>query len=137
MEVIDGVRLRTFNSCCVHGKWREEPLCFPNELKQVMSLQHPDGKVFMDKIRNLNSSCAFASINAETYNFPSGGVYCYRVHGALINKFNTAGHPGPDERPRYGQLYVINSDDALRHRRQEPANRGVPEGERTRCQPKQ
>lgn len=129
IERIDGIDVLTFQSCCAHGKWREEDLPYPSALKPFLSRQHPQSDVFHERIRNLNSACAFASINAETYNFPSNGPYCFRVHGAVLNKFNTSGRPASDEdRPRYGQLYVINSDDALKHRLEEPANRGVPPG---------
>lgn len=129
MELINGVLMRTFQDCCAHGKLRSPPLPYPDELKPLLSRQDDDAEEFHRRIRSYNSSCSFASINASTYNFPTGGPYCYRVHGAVVNKFNTAAIAEPNERPKYGQLFVIDSHAALEHRLEVQANEGLDERE--------
>ncbi|KAH7716722.1 Protein Y46B2A.2 [Aphelenchoides avenae] len=127
VEVINGAATRTFQDCCCHGKLQCDPLPYPDELKLLITGQDARSNHFHQRIRNYNSACAFASINASTYNFPNNGAYCYKVHGAIINKFNEAARADPEERPAYGQLYVINAEDAVAYRMDVPANEGVDE----------
>lgn len=49
------------------------------------------------------------------------------MHGTVVNKFNTAAIAQPDERPKYGQLFVIDSHAALENRLEEEANEGLNE----------
>lgn len=129
LQEIDGVRMRTFQSCCVHGKWKDDPLLYPEQLRSLLVGTHPQSAQFHQRIRNYNSAHAFASNNAETYDFASNGPYCYRVHGAVVSMFSTGARPDPPERPKYGQMYIINSDEALGHRLDRSINDGVDPGQ--------
>lgn len=128
VQTLDSVQMRTFQDCCAHAKLAYDPLPYPEELKALLTGVHHKSVQFHLRIRNYNSACAFASINASTHDFSNNGPYCYKVHGAIINMFNEAARPDPQERPRYGQLYVINSNVAVGHRMAEDANDGIDEG---------
>lgn len=118
----------TFQACCAHAKWSEPPLTVSPEIKMLLTMQHGSSKHFHERIRNFNYGFAFSSTNARTFKFPQNGPYLYKIQGAVISRFNTAAIPDANDRPRYGQLYVLDGEQAKQHRLSEPANTGLDEG---------
>jgi hypothetical protein len=43
------------------------------------------------------------------------GPYTFRLHGQVYHKVGTL-HPSEGQAPRYGQLYIIEGDQAIEHR---------------------
>lgn len=118
----------TFNDCCRHGKvlieWDTRD--FPSELKKLFLREHAFSSEFLAKIRNYNSAMSFASINCkQDKRTQTGGPYCFRIHGQIYTRFNNAAHPSGDAPPSYGQLYLVDTEDATRHRSAVPANKGT------------
>lgn len=119
-------RRSTFNDCCRHGKvllgW--DTTSFPEELKKLLLREHVHSQEFLDNIRNYNSAMSFASINCkQDKRTQSGGPYCFRIHGQIYTRFNNAAHPSGDSPPSYGQLYLVDTEEATRHRSAVPANK--------------
>lgn len=62
-----------------------------------------------------------ASMGAHL-DIPKGhGPYCYRIHGQV---YHLAGplHPEPGGRPSYGQIYILDTAQAIEERLGNPAN---------------
>lgn len=118
----------SFNDCCRHGKvlldWDTSD--FPTELKKLFLREHALSMEFLLKIRNYNSAMSFASINCkQDRSMQGGGPYCFRIHGQIYTRFNNAAHPSGDKPPSYGQLYLVDTEDATRYRSAVPANKGT------------
>ena len=58
---------------------------------------------------------AFASMGSQLVEPPGHGPYCFRIHGQLYHR---TGHlyAAQGETPVYGQLYIIEGDQAVQHR---------------------
>jgi len=68
-------------------------------------------------IRSYNSSFSFASFNANLINFQDRrtGLYCFKI-GQIYYQINTALYAAQNESPTYGQLFIVDSNEAINHR---------------------
>lgn len=84
----------------------------------MFSRTHEKTVNFFDKIRAYNSSLAFASFNANLYNFAQNrrGPYCLRIQGQIYYQVNTSSYPEPNSTPLYGQLFICDAQEALQAR---------------------
>ncbi|KFD46371.1 hypothetical protein M514_12742 [Trichuris suis] len=56
-----------------------------------------------------------ASMGAQV-DIPGGrGPYCFRIHGQVYH-FVGPLHPAPGQRPAYGQIYILDSEQAAEER---------------------
>ncbi|XP_051168410.1 uncharacterized protein LOC127286139 [Leptopilina boulardi] len=80
-----------------------------------------EGKNYKENIRRYNNSFAFASMGAKL-EIPKGyGPYVFRVHGQVYH--NTyALHPDDNENRKYGQLYILDTNDAVLERLKNKCN---------------
>jgi hypothetical protein len=103
-----------FNSCCHKGKVKLNPLeGYPRLLKQLLTDEnHPYHKNFIENIRAYNSALAFASLGASISLPPGRGPYCFRIHGQIYHRVSPL-HPNEKDSPRFAQLYILDSDEAL------------------------
>ena len=114
-EKISNMR-NSFHDCCSHGKVFLEPLPkMPDELYSFVDGTHEKSVDFFERIRNYNASFSFASFNANLINFESTrpGPYCFRIQGQIYYQVNTALYPASDELPTYGQLFIVDSNEAI------------------------
>lgn len=98
----------SFNDCCTHGKVRLEPLPeLPIELRSLFDSSHRKSNIFFSHI--------FASFNANLMNLNASrsAPFCFRIQGQIYYQINTALYPGPNELPAYGQLFIIDSEEAV------------------------
>lgn len=124
-----------FDDCCGHGKFfvPDEAKPYPDELRELFQGTHRFSSEFKSRVRNYNSALAFASISSHQEIPSDGGLYQYRIRGNVQTCISTALHPSDNsslesERlRRYGQLYVVESNDANAARLQERPNRGMNE----------
>lgn len=88
---------------------------YPDELIKILCDSSSEGKNYRENIRMYNSAFAFASMGAQL-EIPKGNEpYVFRIHGQVYH--NTyALHPNDDERRKYGQLYIIDSSEAVHER---------------------
>ncbi|TKR59315.1 hypothetical protein L596_029005 [Steinernema carpocapsae] len=56
--------------------------------------------------------------------FPAGGPYCYKVQGQIHHTVNLAAmvDHNRNERPKYGQLFIVDTNDAIEGRFAHPAS---------------
>ena len=103
-------------NCCEKGKVRIHLYNnFPEELKQLYISRDANSKNFKQNIRQFNSSMAFASMGAQLAPPAGNGPYCFRIHGQLYHRTGDL-HPAPGQLPQYGQLYIIEGDQAVQSR---------------------
>lgn len=109
-------------NCCHNGKVRLPPLSnYPDELKELILGSSVQAKNFRTNIRRYNSAFAFASFGAQTASVPGRGTYCFRIHGQIYHHTNTL-HPSEGRSPEYGQLYIIEGEQAITTRMGNEAN---------------
>ena len=113
-----------FTMCCQKGKVHVEPFQEPPEkLKNMfMDTQHPLHKEFLENIIKYNNAFSTASVVAETVVVPGGGPPAYKVHGQIYHKISSL-YPDADKRPCFGQYFILDTDEALNERLNNPHNR--------------
>lgn len=109
----------SFHDCCNHGAVNLQPLPeLPEFLKSLFDGSHIKSNDFFNHIRSYNSSFSFASFNANLVNFQERrpGPYCFKIHGQIYYQINTALYATQNENPTYGQLFIVDSNEAINHR---------------------
>ena len=83
-----------------------------------MKNEHEYSEEFFSNIRHYNNSFSFASFNANLADLTSQrrGPYCFKIQGQIYYQINTALYPSAGESPSYGQLFIIDQQEALHHR---------------------
>ena len=117
-----------FTLCCCNGKVAlpvDEN--YPRQLSALMKYGHPDSVNFMSHIRNYNNALAFASIGCNISIPPGRGPFTFRIHGQVYHQIGPL-MPEPGREHAYGQLYILDSDEALQRRMARPSN--------TECRPR-
>lgn len=120
----------SFHDCCSHGKVQLEPLPeMPQELQLLFNGTHEMSQSFFERIRNYNASFSFASFNANLMNFEGRrpGPYCFKIQGQIYYQVNTALYPELGKLPTYGQLFIVDSNEAVDslHRQNTALDRGI------------
>src|SRR5579875_2123471 len=77
---------KVFTKCCNKGKVRLTPIQTDSLIESLMQGRHEYSKNFMDNIRSINSSLAFASMGCKLATPPGHGPYCFRVNGAIYHR---------------------------------------------------
>lgn len=123
-----------FSYCCQKGKVKmPKPLDiqgnvlnYPEFLKDLLvNRSNTHHNIFKDQIRSINNAVSFASMGAKIVNVPGRGPYVFKIHGQTYHSISHL-QPGSNETPKYAQLYVIDSSQALNYRQQHAANVNVP-----------
>ncbi|XP_058802130.1 uncharacterized protein LOC131670496 [Phymastichus coffea] len=112
----------SFNDCCGHGSVKLNPLpTLPHELKTLFDGEHDKSSRFFERIRNYNNSLSFASFNANLVSFQTrrAGPFCFKIQGQIYYQINTALYPSEGESPSFGQLFIIDQNEALDYRIQQ------------------
>ena len=109
--------------CCENGKVQIEDYFqdFPPELKNLFLIRNAHGLNFKENIRKFNSAFAFASLGASIAPPPGNGPYCFRVHGAIQHRSGNL-HPEGSSKRQYGQLYILEGDQAVQERLERAEN---------------
>ena len=113
-------RNERFN-CCNNGKvvlTQLQP--YPERLKNLIQGENQESVEFRRNIRNYNCAFSFASFGVKLA-LPHGrGPYCFRIQGQTYHN-TTPLYPTVNP-PQYGQLYIIDANEALQHRMEAPRN---------------
>ncbi len=100
-------------NCCQSGKVKIEDLSqYPDELKDLLTHNHPESKHFHENIRQYNSAFGFASMGAQIVPPPGYGPYCFRIHGQVYHRSGTL-YPATGQQPKYGQVYIMEASEAV------------------------
>lgn len=104
----------SFFDCCAHGQVLLPAMPdFPEILHNLFTGIHPQSAHFRQNIRYYNNSFAFASFNANLAHFPTTrGPYCFKIHGQIYYQINTALYAQDNDRPSFGQLFIIDQEQA-------------------------
>ena len=109
----------SFNNCCSHGAVvLDAHHELPDELREIFELTHRMSNDFFNRIRCYNHSLSFTSFNANLINFNNRrpGPYCFKMQGQIYYQVNTALYSEQGKVPNYGQLFIIDSNEATDHR---------------------
>ncbi|XP_073443103.1 uncharacterized protein [Dendrobates tinctorius] len=104
-----------FTLCCQKGKVHVHILQYPDVFTRLLKGQSEFSKNFMDNIRSINSSFAFASMGANISPPPGYGPYCFRIHGQIYHRTETL-HPSDDQQRAFAQLYILDTTTANEQR---------------------
>ena len=113
-----------FGMCCYNGKISLPSLPQPPpELYWLLTTEDPRGRSFRDHIRNYNAALAMTSVGRQLDNTLNngGGPWIFKLHGELSHRIGSL-LPPPDHTPCYAQLYIYDSEQALRYRTDNPHN---------------
>ena len=109
----------SFNDCCGHETDELEAIpYFPDNLRSLFENNHQKSKAFFERIRNYNSSFSFASFNANVVDMPTAGraPYCFKIQGQIYYQINEALYPSGNDYPKYGQLFIVDPQEAIDYR---------------------
>jgi len=109
----------SFHDCCNHGAVYLQPLPeHPQFIRSLFDGSHIKSNDFFQHIRSYNSSFSFASFNANLINFQDrrAGPYCFKIQGQIYYQINTALYAAQNESPTNGQLFIVDSNEAIDHR---------------------
>jgi hypothetical protein len=114
-QVLDARKKESFNDCCGHGRiFLEEPQHYPPNLRRFfIDEQFPERNNFFVNIRKMNSSFSCASLSTLQYKFPTPGPPCFRISGQVYHCFNKSAQPLVGEQPTNGQLFFVDTEEAL------------------------
>ena len=111
-----------FNVCCNFGNIDLDYFSdFPEVLQRLYTGSSADDRNFRRNIRSYNSALAMASLGAQV-DVPRGmGPYCFRIHGQVYHNIGPL-YPEQGSHPRYGQIYILDTNDAAAERMGNRAN---------------
>lgn len=101
--------------CCHNGKIIEAEKNYPQELRRLMDGSNALSAHFKKHIRTYNSALSFASMGAEVTPPSGAGPYCFRIHGQIYHRTGHL-HPPRPGKEKFAQMYVLDSEEALRQR---------------------
>ncbi|KAF2357645.1 hypothetical protein FHG87_011603 [Trinorchestia longiramus] len=103
-------------NCCHNGKVSLHPLQeYPENLRLLVDADLAEGSNFRQNIRNYNSAFAFASFGTNIRSSPGRGPYCFRLQGQTYH-YGSNLHADDLEERRYGQLYILETNEAIQTR---------------------
>ena len=115
-----------YTKCCRKGKVRLPPIAEPVEnIKQLFCDDSPDSSHFKTHIRNYNSTLAMASWNAPIVQHSAGGPRVVTIHGQayhLKSPPEPEPEPEPGEPPKFAQLHILDTRQAIQERLRLPEN---------------
>jgi len=118
-------RVKTFTKCCKNGQIKLDELPhYPEPFLTWMKNEDAMAKNFMENIRAVNSSFAFASMGANIKPPPGYGPYCFRIHGQIYHRASTLHPPAGNDR-QYGQLYILDTEQANAERANHSSNGAI------------
>ncbi|UYV67933.1 hypothetical protein LAZ67_5002532 [Cordylochernes scorpioides] len=112
-----------FTQCCQKGKVVLHQNKYPILLEDLMKQRHQHSKNFLENIRSINSSFAFASMGAQVSPPPGYGPYCFRIQGQIYHRTGTL-HPEDGEGRKFAQLYILDTEVATEERLKLKENQG-------------
>ncbi|XP_072389486.1 uncharacterized protein [Diabrotica undecimpunctata] len=101
--------------CCQKGRVKVPRNHYPPLLQNLMTRNDPISKRFIENIRSINCSFAFASMGANLATSPGYGPYYFRIQGQIYHLTGTL-HLDHGENQRFVYLYILDLSDATSER---------------------
>ena len=116
---------RIFTKCCFQGKVSLPPIQLPSQnVLDLFSGNTAKSRHFLENIRHYNATMAMASWNATLTVHAGRGPRVVTIHGQPYHL--TAAQEAPEGRPpQYAQLYILDANDALQERVNDPRNENL------------
>ena len=113
---------RTFTKCCFQGKVRLPPLQLPAQaIIDLFTGDTPQAHHFLENIRHYNAALSMASWNAQLREHAGRGPRVVTIHGQPYHL--TSAQEAPEgQAPQYAQLYILDTNEALQQRINDPRN---------------
>ena len=113
---------RIFTKCCFQGKISLPPIQLPSQdVVELFTGYTAHSKHFLDNIRHYNAALSMASWNATLTEHPGRGPQLVTIHGQPYHL--TAAQEAPEgQPPQYAQLYILDTNEALQQRVNDPRN---------------
>ncbi|KAF4530354.1 hypothetical protein B566_EDAN018479, partial [Ephemera danica] len=104
------------SSCCQHGSITLPPFSpIPQLFLDLFTSMEQQAKRFRKSIRKYNTALSFASLGANVQGHGSGGPFIFKVHGTVYHNQSSL-LTSSGSRPAFGQLYILDEDEALQER---------------------
>ena len=107
----------TYKKCCNDGQYinLNKHLGTPDVLRKLLQGIHPKSNQFFKHIRRYNNSLALASTSFNQVKFDGSGPPCLIVNGEMKH-FLSPMNATLQRHNGYGELYVMDPEDAKAHR---------------------
>ena len=117
-----------FTKCCFQGKVTLPPGQLPPQIiVELFSGETADSRHFLENIRHYNTAFAMASWNATLNEHAGRGPRVVTIHGQAYHL--TAAQKAPEgQPPQYAQLYILDSNEAMQQRINDPRNQTLRPG---------
>ncbi|XP_061999597.1 uncharacterized protein LOC133716991 [Rosa rugosa] len=108
--------------CCSNGKIVLPPIHSPPDMIELFSSESPQGAHFRQNIRACNHVFSFTSmgVHVDESLATGGGTFTFRAQGSIYHKIGSL-LPNANDRPRYLQLYIYDTDHEVDNRMLENA----------------
>ncbi|XP_050374857.1 uncharacterized protein LOC126792486 [Argentina anserina] len=103
--------------CCKNGRTILPPIQSPLEMIELFSANTPQGSHFRQNVRAYNHVFAFTSmgVHVDQNLATGGGTFTFRAQGYVYHKIGSL-IPDGDNRPRFLQLYIYDTDHEVDNR---------------------
>ena len=114
-----------FTRCCFQGKVTLPPIRLPsNNIVELFSGDTAHSRHFLEHIRHYNAVMAMASWNATVTEHAGRGPRVVTIHGQPYHL--TAAQEAPQGMPpQYAQLYILDTNEAMHQRTNDPRNHNL------------
>uniref|UniRef100_A0AC35FE39 Helitron helicase-like domain-containing protein n=1 Tax=Panagrolaimus sp. PS1159 TaxID=55785 RepID=A0AC35FE39_9BILA len=108
-----------YDSCCNGGKVKVDIGPYPEELKRLMKREEgTNWREFDKNMLKYNTSMSFAYTKGQMRQLP--GIFHYRCQGEFMHILPRYTDPLPGFNPVNGQLWVVETNDAIEYRCRAP-----------------
>ena len=114
-----------FTRCCFQGKVALPPIQLPpHNIVELFSGNTAHSRHFLENIRHYNAAMSMASWNAALNEHAGRGPRVVTIHGQAYHL--TAAQEAPQgQPPQYAQLYILDTNEAMQQRINDPRNRNL------------
>ena len=103
--------------CCDNGKVKLDKFPeLPPVLQNLYEGQSEESKKFRANINAFNSAFCMTSFGVDRYMPPGRGPPTFHIQGVPSHQHGSLMTPTNSHRPRYAQLYLIDTDQAAQER---------------------
>ena len=116
---------RIFTKCCFQGNVSLPPIQLPSQnIVELFSGNTAESHHFLENIRHYNATMSMASWNATVTEHAGRGPRVVTIHGQAYH-LTAAQEASEGQPPQYVQLYILDTNDALQQRVNDPRNKNL------------